>query len=57
MDYDTADATRPAGMVRLSTPDTEELTAELDGATEWLGVAADEILARGAGPHDRADAR
>ncbi len=44
VDYDTADATRPAGMVRLSTPDSEELTAELDGATEWLGVAADEIL-------------
>ena len=44
VDYDTADTTRPADMVRLSTPDTEELTAELDGATEWLGVASDEIL-------------
>ena len=44
VDYDGPDATRPAGMVRLSTPDTEELTAELDGATEWLGVPADEIL-------------
>lgn len=44
VDYDTPDATRPAGMVRLSTPDTEELTAELDGATEWLSVASDEIL-------------
>ena len=31
-------------MVRLSTPDTEELTAELDGATEWLGVPSDELL-------------
>ncbi len=44
VDYDTADVTRPADMVRLPTPDTEELTAELDGATEWLGVASDEIL-------------
>ncbi|MGZ5362716.1 MAG: hypothetical protein ACXWZR_00865 [Mycobacterium sp.] len=44
MDYDASDAARPAGMVRLSTLDTEELTAELDGATEYLGVPADEIL-------------
>ena len=44
VDYDTADASRAADMVRLSTPDTAELTAELDGATEWLGVASDEIL-------------
>ncbi|HEX9834174.1 MAG TPA: hypothetical protein VGA66_14060 [Mycobacterium sp.] len=44
VDYDAPDVTRPAGMVRLATPDTEELTAELDGATEWLGVASDEIL-------------
>src|SRR5918994_7030730 len=44
VDYDTVDATRPADMVRLSTPDTDELTAELDGATEWLGVASEEIL-------------
>lgn len=44
VDYDAPDATRPAGMVRLSTPDTDELTAELDGASEWLGVASDEIL-------------
>jgi hypothetical protein len=44
VDYDTADATRTAEMARLSTPDTTELTAELDGATEWLGVAPDEIL-------------
>ena len=43
-DYETADARRPAGMTRLSTPATEELTAELDGATEWLGLASDEIL-------------
>ena len=44
VDYVTADVTRPADMVRLATPDTVELTAELDGATEWLGVAPDEIL-------------
>jgi hypothetical protein len=44
VDYETVDASRPVGMARLSTPDTEELTAELDGATEWLGVASDEIL-------------
>jgi hypothetical protein len=44
VDYDTPDASRPAEMVRLSTPETEELTAELDGATEYLGVPADEVL-------------
>jgi hypothetical protein len=44
VDYDAPDASRPAGMVRVSTPDTKELTAELDGATEWLGVASDELL-------------
>lgn len=44
VDYAVPDATRPAGMVRVSTPDTEEITAELDGAIEWLGVPSDEIL-------------
>ena len=44
VDYDAPDASRPAGMVRLSTPDNEELTAELDGASEWLGAPADELL-------------
>jgi hypothetical protein len=44
VDYDTTDVTRSADMVRLSTPDSDEVTAELDGATEWLGVASDEIL-------------
>jgi hypothetical protein len=44
VDYPTADASRPAIMARLSTPDTTELTAELDGATAWLGVASDELL-------------
>jgi len=44
VDYDTPEATRPAHMTRLATPAGEELTAELDGAVEWLGVPADEIL-------------
>ncbi|MFI5508619.1 hypothetical protein ACIA48_14195 [Mycobacterium sp. NPDC051804] len=44
VDYDIPDASRPAGMVRLSTPDNEELTAELDGASEWLGAPSDELL-------------
>ena len=44
VDYQTADASRPAAMEMLSTPATTELTAELDGATLWLGVAPDEIL-------------
>jgi hypothetical protein len=44
VDYDVPDGSRPAGMVRLTTSDTDELTAELDGATEWLRVASDEIL-------------
>lgn len=44
VDYGAPDASRPAGMVRLSTPDNEELTAELDGASEWLGAPSDELL-------------
>jgi hypothetical protein len=44
VDYPTADASRSAAMARLSTPDTTDLTAELDGATAWLGVPSDEIL-------------
>jgi hypothetical protein len=44
VDYDTTDASRPAGMERLSIAETDELTAELDGAAEWLHVAADELL-------------
>jgi hypothetical protein len=44
VDYPTADASRSAAMARVSTPDTTDLTAELDGATQFLGVAPDEIL-------------
>src|ERR1700761_7946161 len=43
VDHDVADDTAPVFDV-LSTPASEEVTAEVDGATEWLGVAADEIL-------------
>lgn len=44
VDHDMALDTRPEALARLSTPPTVELTAELDGATLWLGLAADEIL-------------
>jgi hypothetical protein len=44
VDYPTADPSRSAEMGRVSTPDTTELTAELDGATSWLDVPADEVL-------------
>lgn len=43
-DYDIADTSRSAAMAKVSAPASEELTAELDGATEWLGVPSDEIL-------------
>jgi hypothetical protein len=42
-DHEIADGTAPV-LDKLSTAPSEELTAEVDGATEWLGVAADEIL-------------
>ncbi|BBY91603.1 hypothetical protein MGALJ_12720 [Mycobacterium gallinarum] len=44
VDHDVPVASRAAGMVRLSTLDNEELTAELDGASEWLGAPTDELL-------------
>jgi hypothetical protein len=43
VDYDVADDLSPV-VDMVSTPASEEMTAEVDGATEWLGVAADEIL-------------
>jgi hypothetical protein len=43
VDHDIADGTAPV-LEKLSTAPSEEVTAEVDGATEWLGVAADEML-------------
>jgi hypothetical protein len=43
VDHDIADGASPV-LDKLSTPPSDEVTAEVDGATEWLGVAADEIL-------------
>jgi hypothetical protein len=43
VDHDIADGTSPV-LDKVSTPPSDEVTAEVDGATEWLGVAADEIL-------------
>ena len=43
VDHDIADGTSPV-LRKLSTPPSAEVTAEVDGANEWLGVAADEIL-------------
>jgi hypothetical protein len=43
VDHDIAEDTSSV-FDMLSTPASEEMTAEVDGATEWLGVAADEIL-------------
>ncbi|MCV7279450.1 hypothetical protein H7J88_07300 [Mycolicibacterium flavescens] len=43
-DHDVAETGRSATMSKRSTPARDELTAELDGATEWLGLPADEIL-------------
>ena len=42
-DHDIVDGTAPT-LHRLSIPATSELTAEVDGAAAWLGLAADEIL-------------
>src|SRR3954471_18737295 len=43
VDHDIAQKTAPV-LDKLSTPPSEEVTAEVDGATEWLGLAADELL-------------
>ncbi|MFG1933691.1 hypothetical protein ACGFK1_24050 [Mycobacterium sp. NPDC048908] len=43
VDHDIAEGTAPV-LDTLCTVPSEEMTAEVDGATEWLGVAADELL-------------
>ena len=43
VDHDIAEGTSP-DLNKLSMLPSEEVTAEVDGATEWLGVGADEIL-------------
>jgi hypothetical protein len=43
VDHDIAEGTSPV-LDKLSMLPSDEMTAEVDGATEWLGVAADEIL-------------
>jgi hypothetical protein len=43
VDHDIAEGASPV-LDKLSMLPSEEVTAEVDGATEWLGVAADEIL-------------
>jgi hypothetical protein len=43
VDHDIAGGASP-DLDKLSMRPSEEVTAEVDGATEWLGVAADEIL-------------
>jgi hypothetical protein len=43
VDHDVAEGTVPV-LDKLSTLPSDELTSEVDGATEWLGVATDEIL-------------
>ena len=43
VDHDIAEGTSPV-LHKLSTPPSDEVTAEIDGATDWLGLAPDEIL-------------
>jgi hypothetical protein len=43
VDHDIAEETSPV-LEKLSMTPSDEVTAEVDGATEWLGLAADEIL-------------
>jgi hypothetical protein len=42
-DHGIANGTAPV-LEKLSMAPSDEVTAEVDGATEWLGVAADELL-------------
>lgn len=43
VDHDIAEGACPV-LEKISMLPSDELTAEVDGATEWLGVATDEIL-------------
>jgi hypothetical protein len=43
VDHDIAEGTSPV-LSKLSTRSSDEVTAEIDGATDWLGLAPDEIL-------------
>ena len=43
VDHDIAEGASPV-LDKLAMPPSDEVTAEVDGATEWLGLAADEIL-------------
>lgn len=46
-DYDIAviaDSGRTPTLGKMSTTPTEEMAGELDGATSWLGLTADEVL-------------
>jgi len=43
VDHDIADGASPV-LDKVSMLPSDEVTAEVDGATEWLGVATDEIL-------------
>lgn len=43
VDHDIANGTSPV-LHKIAVAPSAEVTAEVDGATEWLGVAADEIL-------------
>lgn len=44
VDHEMIEDSRPEALARLATPPTSELTAELDGASLWLGLEPDEIL-------------
>jgi len=43
VDHDIAEGVSPV-LDKLAMVPSDEVTAEVDGATEWLGLAADEIL-------------
>jgi hypothetical protein len=43
VDHDIAEGASPV-LDKLAMPPSDEVTAEVDGATEWLGLPSDEIL-------------